>query len=317
MTYFWGISMTTFASCQGFPRIGFFSTAGSSIIHWILAYYLAVDLDMKMLGVAIASSVQFFMRFLISFVFCFANPKLRRSMISLTNAESWKNLGDMFTIGFNSFLLRVMGWWAFDVFTQMAAALTETDVATQTILRNIGLFTYMIPVGLSGAVNFYTGKYIGKNRVDLAKRISNLCMTVTFGWSFVSMAVVWFGMKPIMNFYTKDESVHQVAYQAWYVLTLFTFFDCMQGVSAGNISGLNLMAKVKWVTTINYWVIGIPVALYLMFKLDMGIEGLWYGPTLACAFNYFIYEYVIKSADWHEIAAQVAKKMAAETNREE
>jgi len=58
-------------------------------------------------------------------------------------------------------------------------------------MRNIGLFTYMIPVGLSSAINFLTGKYIGKNRPDLAHRISNLCMVVTFIWSLVSMVLVW------------------------------------------------------------------------------------------------------------------------------
>jgi len=54
-----------------------------------------------------------------------------------------------------------MGWWAFDVFTLLASQLSETDIAAQTILRNVGLFTYMIPVGLAQSTNFLVGKYIG------------------------------------------------------------------------------------------------------------------------------------------------------------
>jgi hypothetical protein len=42
-----------------------------------------------------------------------------------------------------------MGWWAFDIFTQLAAFCTIDELSAQTILRNIGLFTFMIPVGLS------------------------------------------------------------------------------------------------------------------------------------------------------------------------
>ena len=64
-----------------------------------------------------------------------------------------------------------MGWWAFDVFTILAAELTETDVAAQTILRNIGLFTYMIPVGLMSSTTYLVGRYIGMNRDDLAIKI--------------------------------------------------------------------------------------------------------------------------------------------------
>jgi len=87
-------------------------------------------------------------------------------------------------------MLKVMGWWAFDVFTQLASLTTETDLAGQTIMRNIGLFTYMIPVGLSYSINFLTGKYIGKRRADLAHRISSYVMTITFIWSLVSMLMI-------------------------------------------------------------------------------------------------------------------------------
>ena len=98
---------------------------------------------------------------------------------------------EIFKLGFYSVMLKVMGWWAFDVFTLLASQLDTTDVAAQTILRNLGLFTYMIPVGLSSALNFFTGQYIGKNRIDLAHKISDMVMCVSFVWSFMSMAIVW------------------------------------------------------------------------------------------------------------------------------
>jgi Na+-driven multidrug efflux pump len=275
-----------------------FSTIGASIIHWILAYYLAVDLDMKMTGVAIASSIHFVFRTLISYLCVKFDKDLSRGLISLRHEDSWKGFGDAARLGGNSILLKVMGWWAFDVFTQLAAWLTVSELAGQTILRNIGLFTYMIPVGLSQAVNFLTGKYLGMNKVTLAHKISGMCMWVTFTWSFLSMALVFFGKQPIFDFYTKDQDVQTAMERAWYILTIFVFFDCMQGVAAGNISGLGLMRDVRFVTAFNYWVLGIPLSVYTMFKLDMGLEGLWYGPTIACLMNYIMYEYKIHSCDW-------------------
>ena len=137
----------------------------------------------------------------------------------------------MIVVGGNSFLVKVMGWWAFDVFTQLAALLTETDVAAQTILRNIGLFTYMIPVGLSYSTNYFIGQYIGKNRVDLVEKIGKLLTLVTFTWSMSSMVIVFLWKDAIMNVYTKDESIKAVISDAWWVICIFVFFDCMQGVT--------------------------------------------------------------------------------------
>lgn len=207
-------------------------------------------------------------------------------------------MGDTYKLGFQSIMLKVMGWWAFDVFTLLASQLDQRSIAAQTILRNIGLFTYMIPVGLSSSINFFTGKYIGKNRVDLAHQMSNYTMYVTYVWSFAISLLLWLLEDSVMHFYTDSVPVIAAMKPAWLVILVFVLFDCVQGVAAGNISGLGLMKKVTWVTAVDYWVVGIPLALYTMFQLRMGLRGLWLGPTAAVFLNTAIYQYVISSADW-------------------
>lgn len=112
------------------------------------------------------------------------------------------------------------------------------------------------------------------------------------------MTICWFGATPIITFYTDNQEVIEVLHQAWYVFIVFVFFDCMQGVAAGMISGLGIMQRAKWLTAFDYWVLGIPVSIHMMFKLKLGIEGLWYGPTLAVFMNYILYSWIIYSADW-------------------
>ena len=109
----------------------------------------------------------------------------------------------------------------------MAGALQTKEVAGQTIMRNVGLYTFMIPVGFMGASNFFVGKYIGLNRVDLAKRMSNYCLAGGYIWSILSVILVWFFKQSIITFYTKDDVIYSVLNQAWVVFTAFVFFDCM------------------------------------------------------------------------------------------
>jgi len=101
-----------------------------------------------------------------------------------------------------------------------------------------------------------------------------------------------------MSFYTDSQEIQDSMKPAWTVILFFVFFDCVQGVSAGNISGLGLMRKVTWVTGFDYWVIGIPMSLIAMFKYDLLLQGLWLGPTAAVYLNMIIYQMVINSADW-------------------
>jgi Na+-driven multidrug efflux pump len=43
ITYIWGCAIEEWCCCQGKPKYVLYSTAGASIIHWPLAYYLAVN----------------------------------------------------------------------------------------------------------------------------------------------------------------------------------------------------------------------------------------------------------------------------------
>jgi Na+-driven multidrug efflux pump len=85
----------------------------------------------------------------------------------------------------------------------------------------------MIPVGLMFSTNYLVGMYIGKNRVDLAQKIGKLLALVTFTWSLTSMVVVFNWQDVIMSIYTQDESIKQVMRDAWWVICIFVFFDCM------------------------------------------------------------------------------------------
>ena len=139
--------------------------------------------------------------------------------------------------------------------------------------------------------------------------MSNYCMYVTYVWSFVIAVLLYTFEDEVMSFYTDSEGVQAVMKPAWIVILFFVFFDCVQGVSAGNISGLGLMRKVTWVTGFDYWVVGIPFSLIAMFKYDLFLQGLWLGPTAAVYLNMVIYQVVINSADWQQIADDFAEKM--------
>ena len=93
IVFFWGQSINGFCSMQGKPFYSLVATAGASVIHWIVAYVLAVCFDMKMVGVAIASCVQFIFRFLIIFICAKLDKDLNKSFIPIFHEDSFKDLG--------------------------------------------------------------------------------------------------------------------------------------------------------------------------------------------------------------------------------
>jgi len=65
-------------------------------------------------------------------------------------------------MGFKAWSNGIWGWWAFDVFTLIASYMGSSDISAQTILRQMGLITFMIPVGIGQAIGTLVGNYIGQ-----------------------------------------------------------------------------------------------------------------------------------------------------------
>jgi len=54
-------------------------------------------------------------------------------------------------------LMGFWGWIGFDIFTLIASYLSSVSVSAQTIMRTLGLLTFMVPMGLSTATNVLIG----------------------------------------------------------------------------------------------------------------------------------------------------------------
>ena len=68
----------------------------------------------------------------------------------------------------SSMFMGVWGWWNFEILTFMAQYLGENQAAAQTIMRSIGLLTFMLPIGYSSAASILGGNAIGDSNPSQA-----------------------------------------------------------------------------------------------------------------------------------------------------
>ena len=61
-------------------------------------------------------------------------------------------------------------------------------------------------------------------------------------------------------------------------------------------------------TVSGYWLIGIPLSIVCVFYWDLGIVGLWYGPSAAIIFNFVLYYFIVLKTNWHDVAEKAYLK---------
>ena len=112
------------ANSMKYTSAGMIITGTASAIHILLIYVLVTVLDWGFDGVAIATSIHLFSRFVVSQIYLSTISELWVfEDISFFSKETFENLGYQFRLGMMSMLMGIWGWWAFDIFTLICSYL--------------------------------------------------------------------------------------------------------------------------------------------------------------------------------------------------
>ena len=124
-----------------------------------------------------------------------------------------------------SMFMGIWGWWAFDIFTLLASYLSASVISAQTIMRSLGLLTFMIPVGFTRAMGFYVGKFIGQSDEKSLMHYYNVGLFMSGIVGILQMVILWALRDQVINMYTTQEDVKEQMRLCWNVFVVFVFFD--------------------------------------------------------------------------------------------
>jgi len=80
--------------------------------------------------------------------------------------------------------------------------------------------------------------------------------------------------------YTSEPEVLVAAAVLLPIAAAFQLFDGIQVVGGGILRGMGRTRPAAWFNLLGYYVLGLPLSLYLAFETGMGVAGIWWGLTL-------------------------------------
>ena len=73
----------------------------------------------------------------------------------------------------------------------------------------------------------------------------------------------------IIGMYTNEPAVIALMEQAWVAILIFVFFDGIQFIGAAALRGAGKQGWGAIVTTLAYWIVGLPLAYVFAFKCEL------------------------------------------------
>jgi MATE family multidrug resistance protein len=245
-------------------------------LNWVFVYGHLGSPALGAAGSAIATLVS---RCLMALALpVLAWPTLRPHLSSIRR-EAWELMPivRLLRLGVPIGLQMLLESAAFGAIGLMMGVLGTTEMAGHQIAITLAALTFMVPLGVGAAAAVRVGRAVGARdeaRAKLAARAAYLC-----GLGFMSMTALIFLLTPrlLASIFTSDSGVIAIAGVLIPVAGVFQIFDGAQAVGAGVLRGLGDTRAPLLGMIAGYWMIGLPVSLWLGFHTPLRAAGLWWG----------------------------------------
>ncbi|KAK9293194.1 hypothetical protein L1049_021183 [Liquidambar formosana] len=280
-------------------------------LHIPINYLLVSHLQMGIKGVALSGVLTNFCLVFSLIIYILISGVYKKTWggISMECLKGWKNL---LNLAIPSCISVCLEWWWYEIMILLCGLLINprATVASMGILIQTTALIYIFPSSLSFSVSTRVSNELGANRPARAKlaAIIGILFSFTLGFSALVFAVTVRNMWASM--FTQDKEIITLTATVLPIIGLCELGNCPQTTGCGVLRGT---ARPKVGANINlgcFYLVGMPVAVWLGFFGGWDFEGLWLGLLAAqgsCAVTMLV---VLVRTDW-EVEAQRAKMLTA------
>ena len=159
----------------------------------------------------------------------------------------------------------------------LAGRMGTIDLAAHQLVITLAAFTFTVALGVATAGSVRVGLAVGARDSDAVR----LAGYATFIGAALVMSVgglLFISIPSLLaRMLTDQRGVIAAALPLFFVAALFQLSDGLQAAGIGVLRGAADTRFAFVSNIIGYWIIGLPIALFLGFRLGMGIVGLWWG----------------------------------------
>src|SRR5207237_4831910 len=166
---------------------------------------------------------------------------------------------------------------AFGAIGLLMGVLGTRELAAHQVAITLAALTFMVPLGVGAAASVRVGQAIGAGDASRARAAAHAAYICGVGFMCVTALAFLLAPKMLASMMTNDPAVVAIAATLIPVAGVFQVFDGGQAVGAGVLRGIGDTRAALISMASGYWLLGLPISLWLGFRTTLREVGLWYG----------------------------------------
>jgi MATE family multidrug resistance protein len=248
----------------------------NAFANWLLVFGNGGAPALGVAGSGIATAISTWVMALVLLVVAWP---LLRDTIRPWDPESlrWAPLSRMLRIGVPIGVQWFFESFAFGLTALFMGWMGTASLAGHEIALNMAAFTFMVPLGISGAAAAVVGRAIGRGDMAAARREATAAIVCGAGVMCISAVVFITAPEMLARLYTTEAATFSVAISLIPLAGWFQVFDGLQAVTSGVLRGTGDTRVPAVLHMVAFWGIGIPLGWFLGFHTSLRERGLWIG----------------------------------------
>ena len=287
LSIFLYVVLRSFMDSLGLTRLSMIMMIISVPVNVTLAYgFIFGKFGMPELGGAgnaVAVSLTYTVLFFIALTLTLKHPKINKYQIFKKEGIKFKHWGEIFKLGIPIAIATALETVVFSTLSLMVSRFDTTIIASHQAALNFSGFLYSLPVSVANTATIIVAYHVGAKNYKLAKSYTALSVALGVISSGVAGLIVLLFDTQIPYLYSTDNGVIDLTAHLLIFAIGFALCDSFASALAGVLRGYKKVVPICVAMFVGYYIVGIPVAYYLVFTKDVGIDGLWIGWIIGLA----------------------------------
>lgn len=276
-----------------------YCSAISVLLHVPINFLLVIHFKMGISGVAIAMVWTNLNLFLLLSSFIYFSGVYKKSWVS-PSMDCLRGWSSLLALAIPTCISVCLEWWWYEFMILLCGLLVnpKATIASMGILIQTTSLVYVFPSALSLGVSTRIGNELGANRPEKARISMIVSLVCAVGLGLAAMLFTTLMRHQWGKFFTTDAEILNLTAIALPVAGLCELGNCPQTTGCGVLRGSARPTIGANINLGSFYLVGMPVAIFLGFVVKIGFAGLWLGLLAAQASCALLMLYVLSNTDW-------------------
>lgn len=279
--FFLSAVLRSFIDSLGLTRVSMVITLTTVPMNILLNYLLIFGNfgfpELGGAGSGYATGITYWLVLIVSILLIETHRKIRHFQIfSKPAAASFQKIKEILTIGIPNGLTILFETGIFSAVTILMSRFGTDIIAAHQSANSVSTLLYAFPLSIASSLTILVGFETGSRRIEGAKTYRHIGMITAISIGTLNGTLLFFFREQVAGFYSNEHDLILLITHFLLYAILFQFADAVLSPVLGALRGYKDVAITSVVAFISYWIVGLPVGIFLSYS-TLGAYGFWIG----------------------------------------